>query len=80
MSEGLCYKCRQAILDKWGNKAFFLPSQHCHHEPKEKLKCWCEYDRLKKIQLNYAPMNRYDITNIGVPYTPNFCPECGRKL
>jgi len=68
MSEGLCWECKQAILDKWGKKAFFLPWQHCHHEPKEKPKCWCEYKFGQKLYYN------------GQEFTINFCPQCGRRL
>lgn len=72
MSEGLCWECKQAILDKWGDKAFFLPWQHCHHEPKEKPKCWCENRYMHSGM--YVKINDDQVSQM------NFCPECGRKL
>lgn len=32
MEHKLCQKCKEAIIEKWGKKAFLLPWQHCHHE------------------------------------------------
>jgi len=63
----LCWKCKQEMtahelgcIQGWS---------HCHHEPKEKEKCWCEYgDRVL-----YNP-NGFAYAMV------KFCPQCGKKL
>ncbi len=72
----LCWEC-QKEMDLQGYVRPH-PWVHCHHEPKEKPKCWCEYDLEKKLQLNYA--EPYYPSRIGVAYKPTYCPDCGRKL
>ena len=66
----LCDKC----LKEWWEKerdmngyVKLIPvATHCHHEPKEKEKCWCqkfEEDSVIKIYANQF-----------------YCHQCGRKL
>jgi len=60
----LCWKCRE------GWKVTQWPWTHCHHEQREKPKCWCE---------------RFHIFNVitmesRIEATIRYCPECGRKL
>jgi 4-hydroxy-3-methylbut-2-en-1-yl diphosphate synthase IspG/GcpE len=47
-----------------------LSIMHCHHEPKEKPKCWCE--------INDQYLYRINKRIVGVEAL--FCPECGREL
>jgi hypothetical protein len=73
MSEGLCWKCKEQFHLWVGSGA---PWVHCHHEPKEKPKCWCEYKhdlKQEKVILQWLPGENkaFDIS---------FCPVCGRKL
>ena len=71
VSNELCWKCRDFILEHHFSKDFFDGPFHCHHEPKEKEKCWCEicfYDR----EIKHYPS--------GYVIKAKFCPECGRSL
>jgi len=76
----LCWECRERWGDHLTDKSNLdrllevdKPWLHCHHEPKEKAKCWCEGDRA----LLYAK----SITTIcGNAVEINFCPQCGKKL
>jgi len=70
MSEKLCRKCRDRIIElfvtltplgeQWVSEVF-----HCHHgEPKEKEKCWCEIDNMDVWKYRKWC----------------YCPKCGKKL
>ena len=64
MSDKLCLKC----LTDWKENVNCLPSWlHCHHEPKEKAKCWCESPMDTRLSADES-------------LSINFCPECGKKL
>ena len=81
MSDGLCWKCREAwgkVGESWGH---MIPFQllFCPHEPKEKLKCWC---KIPPNSITGWP-RRIESQTEGMyscPITFNFCPECGREL
>ena len=72
MMSDLCWKCREEYKERMlGDPASYY---HCHHEPKEKVECWCrqvrpmgEFDQVRSTLLSY---------NIGLQY----CPQCGREL
>ena len=69
MSEELCWKCLQNLNS--AERLCFKGGQtwwHCHHEPKEKPKCWCESERFKGF---FSTASAYRV---------NYCPECGKKL
>ncbi len=74
MSEGLCWKCKKELTEI--EKKFYGYGStiwwHCHHEPKEKPKCWCE-----KIGTRAFPQCFYLECQNGIL---NFCPQCGEKL
>ncbi len=65
MSEkDLCDECLKFSKD---NKLEIFPDTHCHHEPKEKEKCWCDLpkeERYTVVQGHFA----------------SFCLECGKPL
>jgi hypothetical protein len=71
MSEkDLCRKCLKYHKNKFGDEEVW-PDQHCHHEPKEKEKCWCAEP------LNFGiTYHRIDDKGINI----NFCPQCGKPL
>ena len=77
MSNDLCWKCKEWLLTQGVNWVSFNdPHLHCHHEPKERPKCWCEKAHVNSIagyphQVGSHPLNTA---------TFNFCPECGGKL
>jgi hypothetical protein len=80
MSEELCWKCEEWMISHGITKC---PPDHCHHEPKEKPKCWCEGEGEHRIQkfctpYNYLGGRRY-YTMMPVEKA-KFCPDCGRKL
>ncbi len=84
----LCKECLVAIarmssklcLTPDMEKLLFLIS-HCHHEPKEKQKCWCEGYGKGEIKLDVARMVDFTFHGrITAPVYVRFCPECGRKL
>ncbi len=93
MSEkDLCFDCRQAVRERYGAGAYYLPQQHCHHDPKwEPIQCrWCEAWKVFKkgglIELEpkdseflsaFIKAAHYLIT-LGQPMTE--CPKCGAKL
>ena len=64
----LCWKCREKIGHINGVECSFAWT-HCHHEPKEKEKCWCDGSTGKEIW--YNEKDKWKIS---------FCPVCGRKL
>jgi hypothetical protein len=73
MSEkDLCWECRKDL-----HSMVINGSDHCHHEPKEKEKCWCEplIDPTEKytVVLNNRS-GREEVLRL------KFCPECGRSL
>jgi hypothetical protein len=72
MENELCWKCRDYYLNKYGSNCYFTPNQHCHHEPKEKEKCWCEYAEKERT-------GRYP-TKGALGFKALYCPECGKKL
>lgn len=60
----LCWKCREKIPT---SMSCLWDVLHCHHEPKEKEKCWCE-------------TNSCYFDAMAGTHKPKFCPECGKKL
>lgn len=74
MNEDLCWKCREDFMVRchdYGLDGYFADHfLHCHHEPNEKPKCWCE-------EMNCTP--GYRQLNQTVVFV-SFCPECGKKL
>jgi len=69
--QGLCWMC----IEYWESEYRALPRVippyvHCHHEPKEKPKCWCEEGMI----------GRERWVSLGRAVKVDFCPECGRKL
>ncbi len=93
MSEkDLCEKCRKVEIERYGQGAYILPHQHCHHEPKWMPKpCqWCEAWRVfqkgceisletKDVELlsRFIKAAHYLIT-LGRPMEK--CPVCGEKI
>lgn len=73
----LCEECKFDYEIRFGhtNQPFISYQKwaHCHHEPKEKQKCWCEMTE------DSSP-KRVKVWD-GLGYVPlNFCPECGRRI
>ncbi len=64
----LCWKCKGKLDQVPLNVRDFL---HCHHDPKEGLKCWCE-TRIRKCR-EYTVIQGYTVGVI-------FCPQCGKRL
>ncbi len=62
----LCWECKE----KARGYVRLNPWVHCHHEPKEKSKCWC--------MRNSGPGKHSIIGDETVKVI--FCPECGRML
>lgn len=64
----LCWECRD-----WMKNSHLLkdPYLHCHHDPKEKPKCWCE--RHSHFLGDYTLHENEKLILI-------FCPQCGKKL
>ena len=67
----LCWKCKD-YLRSTGIRPVG-PSEHCHHLPREKPKCWCE---TKEYSTKAGLVRMVDGSNA----TFNYCPECGRVL
>jgi hypothetical protein len=75
MSDNLCWKCREFAQKQHWDLAD--PSLHCHHEPKEKQKCWCERFPRGNFHVGHkSGLHEEDLEFNKI----NFCPECGRKL
>lgn len=76
----LCWECRERLV-KWFKRncpdlqVYTWASEilHCHHEPKEKPKCWCETGY--SIGLPF-----YYVDGKVVYISLRFCPECGKRL
>lgn len=76
MTDTLCWKCREDFdrrCHDYGLDGYFANHfLHCHHEPKEKKKCWCEGDMgLVQIKVDQRE---------SVWHRATYCPECGKKL
>ena len=73
----LCWKCRERFKGS-GNPYIdtIVDTLHCHHEPKEKEKCWCEYDYKNPFYVECSDADQPDVKS----YRIKFCPVCGRKL
>ena len=77
MGEDLCWKCKDKLEHgNFGVLADLGQFLHCHHEPKEKPKCWCE--RVGGIHL-FSAYIRFE-GHEEMPIRMYFCPECGRPL
>ena len=74
MGEGFCWKCARYVekLLIEGTIGGVYPWDHCHHEPKENTKCWCENYSVEKFG-KYAEVYGKILPLI-------FCPQCGRKF
>ena len=84
MSE-LCWKCREFMeAVRFQNTSYI----HCHHEPKEKPKCWCEYPnyikeysyQAKDIKFRGIQILKTNDHLVHSICALNFCPQCGKKL
>jgi len=78
MMETLCWKCKEQLetvrINRLKVTDYTLGFLHCHHEPKEKPKCWCEQSDIKIYFDIVRCLER--LSNMPAKY----CPECGRKL
>jgi hypothetical protein len=75
MENKLCYKCMEKWEGYWEpgmRRSDYSPWLHCHHEPKERPKCWCEDNSTMKIE-RYRGFN-------WEPFKVNFCPQCGKGM
>ncbi len=77
MSTELCWKCREKWIAVMGDNLDCNPLIHCHHEPKEKEKCWCE-DEYRKINLDCGYRGKLRLNEVLIEM--HFCPQCGRSL
>ncbi len=69
MSEkDLCYKCLELFNADYPMVKRIHSWLHCHHEPKEKEKCWCEHHPNREVFYN------------GNWHKASYCPECGTPL
>jgi hypothetical protein len=41
----LCWKCREFLINKWGDRYYTTPSNHCHHNEPEKKPNVCNLNR-----------------------------------
>lgn len=62
--EDLCWECRQDLMYYDVKKSY-----HCHHEPKEKKRCWCE-----------RGASRAKLWDGRDYVMTDYCPQCGKKL
>jgi len=76
MSEGLCWKCAMDWKARYHNVEIIPLYAHCHHEPKERPKCWCDDIKAKTTIVEAFGAEWEERIAIKV----NFCPQCGRKL
>jgi len=73
ISSGLCWECRE-YWNKFEIKSMdlkFAPYIHCHHESREKVKCWCE-------GITWKPSKEHPFVLDGA--FVKFCLECGKRL
>lgn len=73
MENELCWECKEGFK-KLGIEKFEV--FHCHHEPKENLKCWCENGRTIDLMDNGVAKTSIH----GELVERNFCLKCGKKL
>ena len=73
----LCEECKEKVINKFSEgrniEGFWMDIFHCHHELKERAKCFCCLDG-KFIPLYRTSRIYEDIKD------SKFCPECGRRL
>jgi len=79
---GLCWKCKEKIINLLDvltplGEQIVGEVFHCHHEPKEKLKCACDCTKFRNMKVFAHEINTGDQWNLGPSV---FCPKCGRKL
>jgi hypothetical protein len=82
IQQGLCWKCREWL--EWSIARGLRhpavkedPSSHCHHEPREKEKCWCERGTTRFVRLERYCDGGWESS---AAFRSKFCPGCGRKL
>ncbi len=75
----LCWKCREYPYGETTSVDRDSPWVHCHHEPKEKAKCFCEYERVTRTDMVSAQEKVGDKI-VEHFRRVNFCPQCGRCL
>lgn len=74
MEQKMCWKCREFLQNKFGERYYLSPSNHCHHpelEEKPKEPCWCDEPTLKIVTILDRVIN--DVVEI------QFCPVCGKR-
>lgn len=79
----LCPSCINWLVEKYGERTYFPPYQHCHHLPQpEKPPCrWCEAWRQIKLTWHDTPFWKqinYLTTKSDEPLDK--CPICGGKI
>ncbi len=67
----LCLECKEKWEKVYGVKSGEMYWIHCHHESREKPKCWCE--------IRDRDCREYVVIH-GCTVGVEFCPQCGRKL
>jgi hypothetical protein len=78
--DDLCWKCQEYLKNLGLDLNKLNPDNHCHHEPKEKPKCWCETHEISSFV--FVNDNALEMTAKlkSVKLNTKFCPECGKKL
>ena len=77
MDKELCFECKKRLLD--GGYTTLAAILHCHHEPKEGPKCWCEYTNYDEGLDTFILIKKIGNQIEDAFCALNFCPQCGRK-